>query len=190
MHNGGSVNLAANGTEKLIELTRQRAEYLYRRKKLLCTEAILVSMNEGLDGGLTEEQAIGMASGFSIGLGESGCLCGAVAGGVLALGLFLGNGRVHKQRKKIRASTNHFHDLFKHKHKSTCCRVLSSKFKQDPMAHFEQCACLTGDAAEIAARLILDKRPDLIKNTNPEVPYRNDNPAGGPFKRMINLFQR
>ena len=36
------------------------------------------------------EQVIAMASGMSVGVGKSGCCCGALNGGVLALGLIFG----------------------------------------------------------------------------------------------------
>jgi C_GCAxxG_C_C family probable redox protein len=31
-----------------------------------------------------------MASGFPVGIGGSGCTCGAIAGGVMAIGMFFG----------------------------------------------------------------------------------------------------
>ena len=36
------------------------------------------------------EDVIGMASAMSVGAGRSGCMCGALNGGILALGMFFG----------------------------------------------------------------------------------------------------
>ena len=35
-------------------------------------------------------ETIRMASGMAIGVGKSGCICGALNGGVLAIGMFFG----------------------------------------------------------------------------------------------------
>lgn len=52
-----------------------------------------------------DDSVIALASGFPVGMGRSGCTCGAVAGGVMALGLVFGrtqakdthsNGRLHE----------------------------------------------------------------------------------------------
>ena len=152
--------------ETLVAAIRERAEHLFQTKKLLCTEAILVSLNEGLGGGLTEDQAIALASGFTIGIGESGCLCGAVSGGVMALGLLLGKDRTYARRKDIRDAGAELHNRFKELHRSTCCRVLTKPVKDDAKAHFRQCTGLTGDGAEITARLILERRPELADQAN------------------------
>ena len=73
-------------TEALIVLLKERARNLYLTRQLLCAEAVLVTLNQGLSGGLSDAQAIAMAAPFSIALGESGCLCGALSGAIHGVG--------------------------------------------------------------------------------------------------------
>jgi hypothetical protein len=44
--------------EELIARIRERARNLYLNHQLLCAEAVMVALNNGLDGGLRESQAI------------------------------------------------------------------------------------------------------------------------------------
>ena len=150
-------------TESLVGRLRDHARNLYETRQLLCTEAVLVSLNRGLDGGLTEDQAVAMAAPFCVAMGDSGCLCGALSGAVLASGLFIGNNRPYSHRKDMREIGLTLHNTFRTINGSTCCRVLSKNVKHDTKAHFSQCADFTAGAAEIAARLILEKRTDLVK---------------------------
>ena len=111
--------------EQMAGLAADRARDLFLSGKYLCSEAVLVVLNEAFGGGLTEGQAVGLAAGFPIGLGEAGCLCGAVSGGVAALGLFLVHDPPHsKDRARVRKAARKLHDRFRFDHKSTCCRVL------------------------------------------------------------------
>ena len=70
-------------TPEMLSLAEQvaaRAESLFRHRSLLCAESILVACNEVFHGGLEHGQAVGLAAGMGEGLGDSGCLCGALNG--------------------------------------------------------------------------------------------------------------
>ena len=174
--------------DDLVFQIRARAENLYTSRQFLCSEAILAAMNQGLGGGLTEDQAVGLAAGLAIGLGDSGCLCGALGGAILAVGLFLGQSKAHRYRREIRQAANELHRLFKERHRSTCCRVLSREVKDDPVAHFRQCANLTGDGAEWAARLVLERRPHLAGQAHPDYLARRDGRWPGRLKWLLRLL--
>lgn len=62
------------------------AEDLFRGG-FFCSEALISSIRSNFELDIPEE-VIAMASGFPVGIGRSKCLCGAVSGGVMALGLF------------------------------------------------------------------------------------------------------
>jgi C_GCAxxG_C_C family probable redox protein len=140
----------------LAALAGSRAEELFRSRRYMCTEAILVAMNEVFGGGLSEQTAAALAAGFPDGMGGSGCLCGAVSGGAMALGLLLAP--THS-RRDIRALSAQLHDRFRDRHKSVCCRVLTKGIRSDKQAHFAQCAGLTGEAAAMAAGMVLAACP-------------------------------
>ncbi|MGE4298894.1 MAG: C-GCAxxG-C-C family protein [Desulfovibrionaceae bacterium] len=174
----------------LIDSIRERAENLYRTRQHLCTDTVLLLFNEVFDGGLSEQQIIGLTSGFAIGMGESGCLCGAVSGAAMALGLLLGEDGAYSRSPAIRKSVNQLHDQFKLAHKSTCCRVLVKPVKDDPARHFDQCARLTGDAAAQAARILITQRPELMERIRSDYLDRRDSAIKGRARRIFNrLFK-
>jgi C_GCAxxG_C_C family probable redox protein len=171
---------------EIVERVSQKAENLFSTKQLLCTESILVSFNEVFDGGLSRQQAVGLSAGLSTGLGDSGCLCGAVSGGSLALGLILPGCNTGGNRKKLRKATAKLHDRFKQEFGSTCCRVLSRKVKNDSKAHFAQCSGITQSAARMTAELLLEMRPELADQ--PLVSKRPclDNVPCGRLRWLVN----
>ncbi|MBU0544075.1 MAG: C-GCAxxG-C-C family protein [Proteobacteria bacterium] len=155
---------------------------------MLCTEAVVVTLNNSLGGGLTDAQAVAMAAPFCMGLGESGCLCGALSGAVMATGLFLGKDSPYRNRSDMRDSARQLHDAFKTSNGATCCRVLTKKVKHDKKDHLRQCANLTAEAAEMAARLILQKRPELIDSLNKGFIVKRETRIGGALLRLFYYF--
>jgi C_GCAxxG_C_C family probable redox protein len=149
--------------EALIAQIKKRAGNLYQTRQLLCTEAVVVTLNKAFNGGLSDAQAVAVAAPFSISMGDSGCICGALSGAVLACGLLVGNDHPYRHRQTMRKSARQLHDAFKTANGATCCRVLSRSVRHDRQAHFQQCAKLTANSSEMAARLILYQRPELIQ---------------------------
>lgn len=176
--------------ETLIARIRERAYNLYRTRQMLCAEAVLSAMNQGLNGGLTHAQTTAMAAPFCAALGQSGCLCGALSGAVMASGLLLGQDRVHRRRKSMRASARRLHDAFMFTNGATCCRTLTRKVKHDPKAHFRHCADLTAQAAEMAARLVLAERPELATRSDSRFLAKRDSTFGGAWCRLVNYLIR
>jgi len=150
--------------DDLVQSMADRAEALFANREMYCGEAIMTALNEGLGGGLEHEQARGLAMGFGEGVGKAGCLCGALGGAVLATSWFLSRGLESKQ---VREAAREVHDRFKTEHGSSCCRVLIKPVKADPPKHFAQCTGLTRKGAELAARVILSRLPELASGAAP-----------------------
>jgi C_GCAxxG_C_C family probable redox protein len=172
--------------EALVGLIKAKARNLFLTRQLQCAQAVLCTLNEGLRGGLRRDVAARLASGLAEGLGGSGCLCGALSGGVLALGLFMGNGG----RRLLNASGSSYstallHREFAERFGSACCKVLSKKVRRDAKAHFDQCADLTGAAAEIASRIILESKPHLAKTADLEYLTTKDSMITGVLNRIL-----
>ena len=130
--------------------------------RMMCSEAVLSVLNQGLGGGLPPDVAMKVASGFPEGIGSSGCTCGALTGGVIALGLFLSQSDSNLAvRRKAMAASGRLHHDFKSRFGSTCCRVLIKNGSSEFPHHFEACCDRGGWAAEHAARMILAERPEL-----------------------------
>jgi C_GCAxxG_C_C family probable redox protein len=175
--------------DDLIESIRKRARNIFSTHQLMCAEAVLTTINRGLGGDLSDDMAIRMASGFAEGLSGSGCLCGAVSGGVLALGVFLGrNSPGFTNRRKIAEKTGLLHDLFKKEYGTTCCRMLTKNVKEGSQAHLRQCAELTGAAAAMAARIILKEKPGLVLKADLVFLRRHDTKLSGRMRQAANIL--
>lgn len=167
---------------KVIHITeiRKTAERFFEDRDYYCSEAVMKSIRDGF-GVAVPDEVIAMASGFPAGLGGSGCLCGAVAGGVMALGLFFGrSGPRDRKVKKAMALSRELQQMFVGRHKSTCCRVLTRGMRHGSELHMQQCTALTGEVAEETARIIVRELPDHYRladgsgaDTAPETPRRS-----------------
>lgn len=133
---------------------RKTAEDYYRNGDFYCSEAIIKTIRDEFELQLPDE-IIAMASGFPVGMGGSGCTCGAISGGIMALGLFFGRTQAKDDKvDKAMALSKELHDNFKHKHKSLCCRVLTRNMTLGSPEHMNQCIFFTGEVAEETAKII------------------------------------
>lgn len=133
---------------------RERAEEYYRNGDFYCSEAVVKAVLEGAGAELSRE-TIAMASGFPVGIGGAECTCGALSGGVMALGYFFGRAKAKEpQVKRAMALSKELHDSFKQRNKATCCRVLTKGMTKGSPQHMSQCVRLTGEVAEDVARII------------------------------------
>jgi C_GCAxxG_C_C family probable redox protein len=175
--------LKPNKTSTL-ELVREKAENLYLARRMLCAEAVLVTLNGTFGGGLTETQAVSLAAPFCVGVGGSGCVCGALSGGVLALGLFLGHNGTRRNRNRLRTASAGLHASFTETFGSACCRELSKTIRQDRKRHFLQCAALTADTAVLAAEILLAAKPKLLLQVDRDFLAQRDSKVGGLAKSL------
>ncbi len=176
--------------DALIARIRDRAYNLYASRQMLCTEAVLTALNKGLDGGLTDDQTTAMAAPFGAALGDSGCICGALSGAVMASGLLLGQKHAYRRRKGMRDGARRLHDAFKAANGTTCCRALTWTVKDDAKAHFIRCAQLTAQAAEMAAGMVLDRRPELMDRANDDFLDQRQSALGGAWLQLVRFFSR
>jgi len=173
------------GPEDQARLAGEKAGNLFETRQMLCSEAVLSTLNAALGGGLDQATALKIAAALPVGMGGAGCACGALSGGVLALGLFLGRTEPGAaDRHGAREAAREYHDLFRARFGSTCCRVLSKKVKGDQAAHHRQCTELTAAAAELAMELILARRPELAGGVARGYLERRDSRLAGLLKRF------
>ena len=103
--------------QEQITLVGQRAENLYDAKKICCAEAVLLTLNETFDGGLSPEMAVRLGAGFCGGMGGAGCACGSLTGAEMTLGLFLApNLPEGLSERKFRSVSKELHDRFKERY--------------------------------------------------------------------------
>lgn len=180
----------AHTSEELVGLIRCRAENLFETHQLLCSEAVLYVINHGLKGGLSPELAIRLASAFPEGVGGAGCVCGAFSGALMALGLFLGRQALNgRGARKVQAKGRELYELFRSKFGTTCCRVLTQAVGDDPKALFKQCAGHTGEAAALAAQIILAARPELIEQADWNFLASEDSKLAAGVSKLLKLVR-
>ena len=143
-------------TEVSINKVKKDAEDLFRGG-FFCSEAVISSIRSNFELDIPEI-VIAMASGFPVGIGRSKCLCGAVSGGVMALGLFFG--RTVQNDPKVEKNlevAKELHDYFKvaNGKNALCCRILTKEFDMGQGEHKEQCIHFTGLVAEKVAEIVV-----------------------------------
>ena len=137
-----------------LKTIREEAEKLYRDGDYYCSEAIIFTIRKHLCPSMPE-QAIAMGSGFPVGIGGSMYVCGAVSGGIIALGYFFGRVTPKDEKiKNIMALSKELHDSFKNNHKVLCCRILTKGMELGSSKHMEQCIAFTGEVAASTAGII------------------------------------
>ena len=118
------------------------AEELYRSGKYHCAEAVLEVARRHFAPEMPES-IVGTVSGFGGG-SSSGCICGAVSGGTVALGLVLAD------KKETTRLTKELHTWFKEKYGVTCCKTIRQ-------THKGACPVLTGEVAGKVAEMLRRK---------------------------------
>jgi C_GCAxxG_C_C family probable redox protein len=138
----------------IIREAKERAESLYRDGDYLCSEAVFTVVNDYLERPVPAE-AVRMASGFPVGMGTAGCACGALSGGIMALGLKFGRSKPKAEMPEMFRVSKELHDEFKKKLRSTCCRVLIKKFEFGSPEHLNKCIYITGQVTEMVMQKII-----------------------------------
>jgi C_GCAxxG_C_C family probable redox protein len=141
-----------------LKKTREEAERLFREGGFYCSEAVVASMRATIAPEMPEA-LIAAASGFPLGVGMSQCICGAVSGGVIALGYFFGRAAAStpadpKSVNAIKLS-GELQKSFRDAHKGVlCCHVHLKGLEMGSKEHKSQCEGFTGDMAENTAKII------------------------------------
>ena len=141
--------------EERVKEIREIAEGYYRRGEFHCSEAIIKTFNDEL-GNPFSDDITKIASGFPIGIGKSGCLCGAVGGGVMALGMVYGRCHGEEQSEIMATRAADLHNKIKELYRSTCCRVLTRNLEFQSPERKTHCIKITGDVAEFIAETLIE----------------------------------
>lgn len=147
--------------EKKVSLTqvKQDAEAYFRAGEFYCSEAVVASLQKNIDPAMPNE-LIAAASGFPQGVGGSRCICGAVSGGVIALGYFFGRTAPGTPQdpaiQTCMQLANELQQSFRLQHHGVlCCSVQIRGLA--PAEHLAQCAAFTGEMAAKTAEIIAQK---------------------------------
>ncbi|MGL4992534.1 MAG: C-GCAxxG-C-C family (seleno)protein [Bacteroidales bacterium] len=141
-----------------ISKVRAVAENYYATGDFYCSEAVVKSVLDGLEINYAPE-IVAAASGFPVGIGGAECLCGAISGGIMAIGYVYGRTEAKSEKvNKAMTLSKELHKLFVQRNKCTCCRVLTKGMTKGSTEHMKQCVRFTGEVAEDTLRLIIENR--------------------------------
>ena len=141
--------------EQRVSEIRKIAEGYFERGEFFCSEAVVKTINDELGKPFSDE-VTKLASGFPIGVGKSGCLCGAVSGGVMALGMVYGRCHGEAMNADMFKHAADLHDRIKELYKSTCCRVMTRNFEFQSPERKAHCIKITGEVTAYIAEKLID----------------------------------
>ncbi|WP_029505287.1 C-GCAxxG-C-C family protein [Lachnoclostridium phytofermentans] len=139
--------------EQYVETIRKTAEDYFSKGEFFCSEAVVKTINDAL-GKPYPDEVVKLASGFPIGLGKAQCLCGAVSGGEMALGMVYGRIHGEPMNPKMLEIAKALHDYIKEEYNSLCCRVITRQWNGDNFQSPERkqhCVAITGKVAQWVA---------------------------------------
>lgn len=133
------------------------AEEYFRRGNYYCSEAVVASVRDNFAPEMPDA-LIAAASGFPIGVGRSKCMCGAVSGGVIALGYVFGRTTPGTPADPASVKTlelaNELQQAFRDSHRVLCCSVQTKGMDMASGEHKAQCIAFTGEMAAKTAEII------------------------------------
>jgi C_GCAxxG_C_C family probable redox protein len=140
----------------------QRAQELFGKGGLFCAESVLTAVSA--EAGIASSLIPRIATGFCGGISRSRGICGAVTGGVMALGIVFGRDSAAESHETVYKKVQQFLQAFEEECKSTNCFELTgcdlnTEEGRQTFYHggvVERCRVFTGKAASLAARLIND----------------------------------
>jgi C_GCAxxG_C_C family probable redox protein len=138
-----------------LDTLTKTAEEFYRRGDYYCSESIVRTIRDAF-GLQIDDSIVAGASGFPVGMGGAGCSCGAISGGIIALGMVYGRTKPKDKRvNHAMALSKELHDNFRANHKTLCCRVHTKGLKLGSRKHMKQCVAFTGEVAREVAEIII-----------------------------------
>ncbi len=173
-----------NEINDLVESLRLKTENCYKNRMMCCSESILYTFNQGLQGGLPDKKAIGMGSGLCGGIGGNE-ICGALNGAILAIEILLKSVPSDGTKETIMAATTALRKSFKEQFKFEKCKNLIKNNNDKSRRCY--CQNITGVSAEIVARIILQYRPELLASSNQNFLRNHDSKLSGLLKKILSF---
>jgi C_GCAxxG_C_C family probable redox protein len=143
-----------NKEEKALHVRTTAGNYF--KEGYNCTESIVMTFREELDPDLSPK-ILKLFTGFGSGLGEAGCLCGALTGSVVALNMLAGRTDLSQSRDSAYELAQEFHDRFQERFGATCCRILN-QHPFETKEHLTTCLKITGNTAKLLMEFLQEKK--------------------------------
>lgn len=127
----------------------------YFKEGYNCAESIFLTYRQLLEPEL-DPSLVRLMTGFGGGLGESGCMCGALTGSITALNMIKGRTTNQTSRNEAYQLAKDFTDKFTEKYGATCCRALNP-YPFETKEHLTNCLKITGNTSKMLAEFLEEK---------------------------------
>ncbi|NLT47938.1 MAG: hypothetical protein GXX92_05930 [Clostridiales bacterium] len=139
--------------EMAIEMRNKAGNYF--KEGYNCAEAIFLTYRELLAPEI-DPAMVSLFTGFGSGVGESGCMCGALTGSIAALNMLKGRTSNQMSRDEAYQLAREFTDKFTKKYGVTCCRVLNPH-PFETREHLTNCLKITGNTSKMLMEFLEEK---------------------------------
>lgn len=144
-------------SEERIAEARQKAGNNFR-EGYNCAESIFLAFRELLDPEI-DPRMLKIFTAFGGGIGESGCVCGALTGSIAALGMLVGRTSVEQDRHPIYELAGGFKERFEEFFGSTCCRNINPYYPDiESKEGLKNCLKVTGNTAKLLMEYLYDRK--------------------------------
>jgi len=120
-----------------------------------CAEAIFMTFREYLAPDM-DPDLVKLVTGFGSGVGEAGCMCGALSGSIVALNMVKGRPSREESRDEAYDYAKKFHDKFVEKYGVTCCRALNP-YPFETREHLTNCLKITGNTGKMLMEFLIEE---------------------------------
>lgn len=140
-----------------VEEVGKRAKYLYLNG-YSCSEALVSTIIEKFELDVPQS-VVKMATGLAGGIGKTGEACGALTGGVMALGILFGRDHIEENPIGDQTFAKELLEYFveNNSFNSLKCQVLTEGFDTDEGEHKQHCSEFVAMIAEKASHMIIDR---------------------------------
>lgn len=131
----------------------------YFKEGYNCAEAVFLTFRELLAPEM-DPSMVRLMTGFGGGVGEAGCMCGALTGSITALNMIKGRTTNQVPRDEAYQLAKEFSEKFTEKYGVTCCRALNPH-PFETREHLTNCLKITGNTSKMLMDFLDEK--GLIK---------------------------
>jgi C_GCAxxG_C_C family probable redox protein len=138
----------------------------YFKEGYNCAEALFLTYQPLLAPEI-DPSLVRLFTGYGSGVGESGCMCGALTGSIAALNMIKGRTTNQLSRDEAYELAKEFTDRFTEKYGVTCCRALNPH-PFETKEHLVNCLKITGNTSKLMMEFLLEKNlytPEEAKKT-------------------------
>lgn len=139
--------------EMCIEARNKAGNYF--KEGYNCAEAIFLTYRELLAPEM-DANMVKLMTGFGSGVGETGCMCGALTGSIVALNMIKGRTTNQVSRDEAYQLAKDFTEKFTEKYGVTCCRALNPH-PFETKEHLVNCLKITGNTSKMLMEFLDDK---------------------------------